>query len=243
MAHHRGSPGAHPADAAYPTRPDAPAPDLTPLADADLVTAAIRDPRAFAPLYGRYVTHIYRYCYRQTSDPDLAADLTTQVFTRAIEALPRFEQRFEQHVAPNDATTEATHGSFRSWLFTIAHNAVIDHRRRVRPARPLDDAHRELADDAPGPEERAVLRDELSRLIAMLDRIPDAQRQIIELRLAGLTSAEIATTLSMTRAAVKSAQTRAYARLRVLLQPPAGSPATVNPSNTTPTREPSHDRT
>lgn len=183
------------------------------------------------------MTPIYRYCYRQTSDPELAADLTTQIFTRAIEALPKFEQR-----AGHRESGSATGSSFRGWLFTIAHHAVIDHRRRVRPSRPLDDTHRELADDGQGPEERAVLRDELSRLIAVLDRIPDGQRQIIELRLAGLTAAEIATALSMSRAAVKSAQTRAYARLRDLLGPPADPGAAPPPSQSTSPQEPSHDR-
>ncbi len=72
-------------------------------------------------------------------------------------------------------------------------------------------------DHAPGPEEWAVHGDELDRLIAVLEHLPHQHRQIIELRLAGLTSAEIASTLSMSKAAVKSAQTRAYARLRDLL--------------------------
>ena len=58
-------------------------------------------------------------------------------------------------------------------------------------------------------------------LIAVLEQLPHQHRQIIELRLAGLTSAEIASTLSLTRAAVKSAQTRAYARLRDLLTQPS----------------------
>jgi RNA polymerase sigma factor (sigma-70 family) len=115
-------------------------------ADADLVAAAIHDPLAFAPLYRRYATPVYRYCYRHTSDPELAADLTTQIFTSAIEALPRFRYR---------ESTIGTGSSFRGWLFTIAHNAVIDHRRRARPSRSLNDTDRDVADDEQGPEERA----------------------------------------------------------------------------------------
>jgi RNA polymerase sigma-70 factor (ECF subfamily) len=193
--------------------------------DAALVALARRDPLAFAPLYQRYVAPVYRYCYRQTSDPDVAADLTAQIFTRALEALPRFTIR------------DGTGGTFRSWLFAIAHNAVIDARRRHRPVVPLDDSHDRLADNERGPEDRAVLRDELHRLIAVLDRIPDSQRQIIELRLAGLTATEIATALGMSRPAVKAAQTRAYARLRALLSPrtPSSDSPVTHP-------EPPHDR-
>jgi RNA polymerase sigma-70 factor, ECF subfamily len=172
--------------------------------DATLAAAAIGNPAAFAPLYNRYVEPIYRYCYRRVSDRELAADLTSAIFTRAIEALPKFRPR-----AGDGAT-------FRAWLFTIAHNVVVDHHRRARPrgAIPID-----TPDLDPGPEARAVHGDAFDRLMAVLDQIPEQHRQIIELRLAGLTSAEIAATLSLSRAAVKSAQTRAYARLRDLLGP------------------------
>jgi RNA polymerase sigma-70 factor (ECF subfamily) len=209
----------------------APVPDPARPTDAALVLLALDDPLAFAPLYQRYVTSVYRYCYRQTSDVDIATDLTAQIFTRALEALPKFRIR-ESERTPH-GTDSGTGGTFRSWLFTIAHNAVIDVRRRARPSVSLDDRHHHIADSERGPEDQAVLRDELDRLIAILDRIPAGQRQIIELRLAGLSAAEIAAALSLSRPAVKSAQTRAYARLRELLGPPA-SPST--------SQEPTHDR-
>jgi RNA polymerase sigma-70 factor (ECF subfamily) len=82
--------------------------------------AAIRRPADFAPLYDRYVEPIYRYCFRRVSNPDFAADLTSVIFTRAIEALPRFRPN------PNG-------GTFRSWLFTIAHNVVVDAYRSQHP--------------------------------------------------------------------------------------------------------------
>jgi RNA polymerase sigma factor (sigma-70 family) len=132
LAHHQGSTTEAPASGSEPEAPDA-----------DLVLAARHDLRAFAPLYRRYVTPIYRYCYRNVSDADLASDLTAHIFTRAIEALPTFRSR---------ASRGATGSTFRAWLFTIAHNAVIDHRRRHRPSVPLDDAHqRHAVDDLPGP--------------------------------------------------------------------------------------------
>jgi len=238
LAHHRDSPtaqlssapGSAPGNAAgdRPARlSPASVPEPAQPTDAALVTLALRDPLAFAPLYQRYVVLVYRYCYRQTSDPDIATDLTAQIFTRALEALPKFRIREPD---PSSAKTGAGSGAgstFRSWLFTIAHNAVIDARRKNRPAVSLDDRHHHVADNERGPEDQAVLRDELDRLIAILDQLPAAQRQIIELRLAGLTSAEIATALSISRPAVKSAQTRAYARLRQLLGPPASPAASI----------------
>lgn len=218
MAHlHKATPAQAPG--ATDATPEAPS-------DAELVAAARADIRNVAPLYDRYVTPIFRYCYRNTSDPDLAADLTTVVFTRAIEALGTFRDRTD--------SGSPTGSTFRAWLYRIAHNAVIDARRRARPTVPLDPTyHHDRFDDDYGPEERAVHADELHRLLAVLDRIPHAQRQIIELRLAGLTAAEIATSLSMSRAAVKSAQTRAYTALRELLAPPGTASASRGAKETT----------
>ncbi len=198
MAQHRS------AKAALPTDPSRSAGNGEP-GDGALIAEAIADPRAFAPLYHRYVTPVYRYCYRRVSDPDLAADLTATIFTRALEALPKFQVR------------ESGGSTFRSWLFAIAYNVVVDSHRRCRPTGQMPD---DPPDHHPDPEDLAVHGDELSRLIAALEQLPHQHRQIIELRLAGLTSAEIANTLSLTRASVKSAQTRAYARLRDLLSHP-----------------------
>ncbi len=80
-----------------------------------------------------------------------------------------------------------------------------------------------LADQEPGPEEHAVHRDELSRLLAVLDHLSGNQREIIELRLVGLTTTEVGDALGMSRPAVKSAQSRAYKRLRDLLASPEGA--------------------
>jgi RNA polymerase sigma-70 factor (ECF subfamily) len=165
--------------------------------------ARVRTPADFAPLYERYVEPVYRYCLRRVSDPELAADLTASIFTRALEALAKFR--------PDQG------GTFRSWLFVIAHNVVVDAYRQQRPTGVMPE---DQPDHGIGPEEWAVHRDEFERLVTVLDQLPHAQRQIIDLRLAGLTTAEIADVLGLSRAAVKSAQTRAYARLRLLLTVP-----------------------
>ncbi len=204
LAQHRGAKTARRAErdrTADPNQPPAP----SEAGDERLIADAIADPHAFAPLYQRYVTPVYRYCYRRVADPDLAADLTATIFTRALEALPRFRLR------------DAGGGTFRSWLFAIAHNVVIDSHRRQRPTGPMPD---DAPDHDPGPEAWAVHGDELARLVGALEQLPHQHRQIVELRLAGLTSAEIAGALSLSKAAVKSAQTRAYARLRDVLSQP-----------------------
>ena len=172
------------------------------------IEAAKRDPVAFAPIYERHATPVYRYCFRQTGDPDLANDLTAKIFVRAIEKLHQYR--------PQPGAT------FRSWLFTIARSIITDHWRRHRPLQLLDEREMALEDGDPGPEEVAVHRTEVEELRRVLDRLPDRQREIVELRLAGLTTAEIAAAMEMTVAGVKSAQTRAYSRIRELMSNRAG---------------------
>jgi RNA polymerase sigma-70 factor (ECF subfamily) len=172
------------------------------------VEAAKSDPVAFAAIYERYATPVYRYCFRQTGDPDLANDLTARIFVRAIEKLHQF--------SPRPGAT------FRSWIFAIARNVITDHWRRHRPI-PLDQEREgELEDRDPGPEELAVHRSEIAELRRMLERLPIRQREIVELRLAGLTTDEIASAMEMTVAGVKSAQTRAYSKIRELMTNRAG---------------------
>src|SRR5215213_5589126 len=69
--------------------------------DAWVVRQAKSDPRAFAPLYSRYFDPVYRYCYRRLGHPEAAADATSQIFAKALAALPGYREE-----AP----------SFRSWL-------------------------------------------------------------------------------------------------------------------------------
>lgn len=179
----------------------------SPLGELALLSRAIAEPEAFAPIYEHYVDDIFGYCVRRVGDSELAADLTSQIFIRALASLPKFTAR--------DSTT-----SFRSWLFTIAHNLVIDNHRTRRYHRSLDEADHAISvpDPAPSPEDHAVASDLRSELVAAMATLTETQRQVVELRLAGLSGPEIASVLDLHLAAVKSLQFRAYSRLRTLLR-------------------------
>ncbi|MGI8483821.1 MAG: RNA polymerase sigma factor [Thermomicrobiales bacterium] len=171
------------------------------------IARAKSDPVAFAPLYERYADAIYGYCYRRTSDREQAADLTSQIFVKALVALERFDPQVGR--AP-----------FRSWLFSIAHNHVVDAHRLRRQHASLDNDARpmQIADTSPTPEDHAIANERRRDLTLAMAELTDGQRQIVELRLAGLTGPEIATVLGMQLPAVKSSQFRAYTRLRQLLR-------------------------
>jgi len=165
--------------------------------DARIVALARSDPAAFAQLYRRYVDTVYRYCVHRLGTREQAEDATSQIFLKALAALP----------------SHRPGGSFRAWLFTIAHNVITDTYRTKRTHWPLALAL-EHADEEPSPEDQAIGAIERGEVHAMLAILPTDQRRIMELRLAGLTGNEIAEALGKNLGAVKMAQSRAIARLK-----------------------------
>jgi RNA polymerase sigma-70 factor (ECF subfamily) len=80
------------------------------------------DEAAFAALYDAFAPRLYRFfCYR-VPGPELAEDLTQQVFVKMIEQLPNYRHQG----AP-----------FAAWVFRIARNIWIDQHRTSHPATPL----------------------------------------------------------------------------------------------------------
>lgn len=175
-----------------------------------LASAAV-DPVAFAPLYDRYAEDVYYFCYRRLRHPEEAADATSQVFVKVLRALPGYR--------PGSINAGA---AFRAWLFRIAHTTVIDIQRRRRPVDSLDadggDAARAPVPASDRAPEEEAIRNEEARLVQRLFfALPERQRLVIELRLAGLSGQEIADSLGISLSATKAAQFRAYRTLRRLL--------------------------
>jgi RNA polymerase sigma-70 factor (ECF subfamily) len=168
--------------------------------DDELVRLAATDSAAFGVLYERYRTDIRAFLLaRVRGNPDLANDLNSQVFTRAYAALPRYAS-----------------GSFRAWLYAIARNLVIDEYRRTRPTASLDAAGN-IPIDQPGLDEQVIAADARAQLHSALANLGDLQRKVVTLRLQGLTGKEIGERLGISHEAVKSAQYRAFAKLRTIL--------------------------
>jgi RNA polymerase sigma-70 factor (ECF subfamily) len=172
--------------------------------DASLVYMAKQDVRLFAPLYERYRDDVLRYCVRGLGNWEDAADATQQTFTNALAALSRFQD---------------TNDSFRSWLFRIAHNEVINrHRQRMRRSEhPLTDVSW-VADGGQSPEELAILADDHTRISVLLLRLTPDQRRCCELRFSGLTYGEAAAMLGKSEVAMRASFSRGLAALRDLME-------------------------
>lgn len=156
------------------------------------------DVDAFGTLYERYLPQIYRYLYSRTWDVRRAEDDTETVFLKVWEALPRFRP-------------EA--GSFRTWLFRIAHNQLVDSYRAHRAEEPLPEEP-EWPDETTLPEDHLVAGEAREKVALALGQLRPEYRTVLELRFFhGLSHAEAAGILGKSESAVRIQQFRALQAL------------------------------
>jgi len=166
------------------------------LDDAALVDRARSNADAFAALYHRYLTPLYRYLYHRVGNEKDAEDLAAQVFTEVLEGLETYRER----------------GRFAAWLFTIARRKLIDLYRQ-RATAPLDD-YPDVSIDVDDAFEQCELQERLAHLLARLD---EDQLELLRLRFsAGLQFSEIASILGQSKGAVKMRLYRTLDWLRVV---------------------------
>ena len=161
------------------------------------------DADAFGHLYEAYLDKIYRYIYFRVTDEQMAEDLISQVFTKAWENLDRYQPSGRPFIA---------------WLYTIAHNTVIDHYRTRKDTVPIENTI-SLASDAPTPHEQAELHFEAENLRAALQTLTPEQQQVVVLKfIAGMSTDEIAAQLRKSAGAIRALQMRALQALAKQMQ-------------------------
>lgn len=161
---------------------------------------------AMAELYRAFAAPLLAYLNTQVRRVEDAEDLLGEVFIAAMRDLDSFEGDI---------------GGFRAWLYRIATNRAVDlaRRRARRPEEPMADEFDRP--DAADPEGEAIGRVEREKLWAAVRALPDAQRQVVAMRLAGgLSSPEIAEALGKPLGAVKALQHRALVNLTKALASP-----------------------
>jgi len=180
----------------------------------ELVSAAQGgDTSAFGRLYDRYVDVVYRYVLFRLGDRDLAEDVTSETFLRALRRI----------------TSVSYQGrDVGAWFVTIARNIILDHVKSSRFR--LEVVTDEVAEPngAPignvgvqavaGPEQQAISRATRAELLRCVAELGEDQRECIVLRfMQGLSVAETAAIMKRNEGAIKALQHRAVRRLAQLL--------------------------
>ena len=167
---------------------------------------------AFAVLYGRWKRQIYRYVAHQCEN-GTADEIFQDIWLSVVNA------RQQYHVT----------AKFSTWLFTLAHNRLVDHWRKTgrTPVQETmlspDDEGETWLDMAPAPEslrpDRLAERQEVARHVVLaIEALPDVQREAFLLAEEGMALEEIARTTGVGRETVKSRLRYAVAKLRAELR-------------------------
>jgi RNA polymerase sigma-70 factor (ECF subfamily) len=178
----------------------------------DILRRAQRaDPDALADIVRFYSTRLFGLLNRLTGSRDAAEDLLQETFLRVVGTIGAYEDR----------------GRFESWLFRIAANLARDHlrRSRLRRVQSLDAAgpngEPRTAGPAPvewRPLERLEEADRCDALLAALEQLGDAEREVILLRhYSELSFRQIADLLGIPLGTALARGHRGLRRLRALL--------------------------
>jgi RNA polymerase sigma-70 factor (ECF subfamily) len=177
--------------------------------DAELLRAhGAGDPHAFARLYDRYDRPCYQFIRRMlgAAHGEAAEDLHQETWISISKSAAAFDPR---------------KASFRTWLFTIARHKVWDHFRRQKVAilaSVQDDAAMTVADPGPTPHQQVESRELAERLVAAVEALPLAQREVfVMFAHAGLSLEEISGVMGVALETTKSRMRYARATLRLVL--------------------------
>ncbi|MDP2328925.1 MAG: sigma-70 family RNA polymerase sigma factor [Dehalococcoidia bacterium] len=165
------------------------------------------DAEAFGGLYDRFQPEIVRYLTHRTRDADAAEDLAQQVFLKAWQAIPRYEDRGVP---------------FKAWLYRMAHNQMVDHFRGRRPTSDLEGLDLPVDSEA----ETLLLEGEMQEALkGALERLTEDHRQVLVLRFLMEKSArEIGEVMGRKEVTIRGLQMRALQALRREIESMGGLP-------------------
>lgn len=161
--------------------------------------------KAFEQLYNTYKKTIWWTAYKVVKNIDVADDITSMVFTKAFTKLDSYTQ----------------HISFEMWLKTITLNTAIDYIRRNKKENLnsyIDDEDNfiQLQELDRSPEENFINKQNIEVIKKCMLRLRKRYRDLIQMKLDGLTYQEIAKKLAMPESTVKGSLNKARQKLREL---------------------------
>ena len=160
----------------------------------------------FSELYRSHLRDVYSYAYYRVGNHHDAEDLTEQTFLQAY-------RHFERALAESDGRP------LRPWLIRIAHNLAANlYRDRSRkPQTTIDDTT--VLTTAHTTEDLVEGRDELQRILAGIEHLPEDRREALIMRFSlGMDNREIARAMGRTDGATKVLIHRAIRQLEEIVR-------------------------
>ena len=157
------------------------------------------DRKAQKELYARFAPRLLTLCRRYAHDEEQAKDFLQDSFIRIFEKL---------HTIKNDSK------SVNAWMHTVCRNMIFNHFRKKRIALSELDVENSmrLVQDEWQKTDQSVLEE---RVLAILQRLPDRHRIVINLHIIeGKSHEEIANTLGITNSSSRSQLSRALKKLK-----------------------------
>lgn len=169
----------------------------------ELIKAARLSPEGFAPLYDHYYAPIFRFINKRFRDKDFAADVTQQVFLKALVNIDKYkDQGFP----------------FSSWLYRIAVNEMNMIYRKAKHHVDHEVTEQDVADIG-AQMEASVNEEELTLLLGCVVELGGESAQLIEMRFFDkLSFKEIGDVFEITEANAKMKLYRILEKLKVIFE-------------------------
>lgn len=172
-----------------------------PKLELQLVSNAQKDPQLFAPIYDQYYKPIFLFILNRIKDKETVADLTQQVFLKALVAIKHYEYKGVP---------------FGGWLYRIALNEVkmFYRKKKVIEVEVKEKDAFELMTEMGQESNEKVLK----ACLALIEKLPEEQSQLIEMRFFDhLSFAEIARIYGITESSAKMKLYRLLEKLKTEL--------------------------
>ncbi|MCB9194804.1 MAG: sigma-70 family RNA polymerase sigma factor [Flavobacteriales bacterium] len=174
------------------------------LNEAEIIESSKKDPKCFKPIYDKYFGQIMQFIYNRIDDKELAADLTQQVFLKALKGLNKYE---------------FIGLPFSSFLYRIASNELNEAFRKNSKLMTINlsdsivtTLHEELPDED--------LKEKIQKLKEVLKQLAEAEFRLLELRFfEDRPFKEIGEILEITENNAKVKTYRALEKLKLLITP------------------------
>lgn len=142
----------------------------TPEIQAIVESARKGEESAFKKLLNTYWSDVFRFQFSKTEDENEAEDITIKTFAKAFNKIDLYNDNYP----------------FKTWLITISKNIFIDTvRKQNKGLESLNKKNSEaydVSDDAPSPEDRVIIEQNLAELLGHIKKLKPKQQEIIHLR-------------------------------------------------------------